>query len=492
MGNMTKLKTTILQDSLKWHKILGWIGGVALIIFALSAILHPIMSWTGPKQAAYFPPQSKINSSFVEAIPGILEKHDIARAIMVKILPSKNRPVLQVTEYNNKPRRYFDLENYEELEHYDKTHAIWLARYYTGQKDINIRSITFQTEFDNAYPWVNRLLPVYHISFATDDNLTAFIYTEINVLANLTNDWKTAIQSIFSFIHTWSWLDGFENARIFLMMILLICLFGMAATGTALVFLIKNRKISDSKRRIHRFIAYVIWIPLLAFSASGSYHLLQYAYGDSHIGLKLGDTIDVLPNRFGNSFNLEKYAKMSLNAISVIEGNDGKLLYRLGVPKGTHGQNISKSVKYDGMAIEKPAIYFSTLTSKETSVTDKDMAMYYAEKYTGLGNNKITNIKLVSHFGPHYDFRNKRLPVWRVDYNSELGDKIFIDPATGTLVDRLVDRERYESYSFSFLHKWNFLASLIGKQARDILMVFILILAIGLTVLGYFMLLKRK
>lgn len=489
---MTKLKATILKDSVKWHKTLGWLGGTALLIFAISGITHPIMSWTSPKQTAYFPPQVKINANHVKTIPKILEQHNINKAIMVKIVPSENGLVIQVTEHNDEPRRYFDLVSYKELENYDKEHAIWLARYYTGKKDANINSVTFQMEFDNAYPWVNRLLPVYRISFDTEDNLTAFVYTEVNALANLTNDWKTTVQSIFRFMHTWSWLDDFENVRVFLMLMLLICLFGMAATGTALVFLIKNRKILDSKRRIHRFVAYIVWLPLLAFSASGTYHLLQNAYGDNHRGLVLGNTIDIPSNKLSGEISLEKYSKLPLNAISVVKSNKEKLVYRLGIPKGMHGQNINKNMKYDGMVIEKPAIYLDTLTGEEVNVTDKDMAIYYAGKYIGLDKDEIINTRLVTHFGPYYDFRNKRLPVWRIDYNSKLGDKLFIDPATGILVDRLVDKEKYESYSFSFLHKWNFLNPIIGRKARDILIIFILTLSIGLTILGFIILLRKK
>lgn len=482
----------MLQNAIKWHKWLGWTGGIGLLLFALSGITHPLMTWTGPQAASFFPPQAVIATEAAARIPLILEKAGITAALMVKMVPAASGALLQVTEHNDQPRRYFDLSSSEELPGYDKQHAVWLARYYTGLKDTPIDSVAFQNKFTDAYPWVNRLLPIYKVTFATDDNLTAFIYTELGALGSLTNDWKTALQSIFSFVHTWNWLGDVEYARVILMMVFLLSLWAMAATGVAMVFLMKNRKM-DKKRKMHRMAAYVIWVPLLLFSTSGTYHLLQRAYGDNHHGLQLTQPFSVAPQRFQGGIQwLDPYRKVKLNGMSIVEGPKGDLLYRLSLPQGGHGQNVEKQTRFDGVPIEKPALYFSASSGEESGITDRDMAVYYAGKQLGFDHSLITNTKRVTHFGPDYDFRNKRLPVWRVDYATELGDMLFIDPASGMLVDRLVDAERFEGYSFSFLHKWNFITPLIGRTARDVLMVLVLSIAIASTILGYIMLLSRR
>jgi hypothetical protein len=98
---------------------------------------------------------------------------------------------------------------------------------------------------------------------------------------------------------------------------------------------------------------------------------------------------------------------------------------------------------------------------KKSSLSDKEIAINYANKYLGFDNNLIFQTKLITKFGPNYDFRNKRLPVWQINYDSPDGNRIFIDPASGILVDHITNKERYESYSFSFLHKWNFLTHLL-------------------------------
>ncbi len=495
---MTKRKASIVRNSTKLHKWLGWTGGLALLFVAISGITHPLMTWTGPKAASFFPPQVKVSSKHAAQIPKILRQNKIDKAIMVKVIPSKEGALLQVTQSNEAPRRYFDISTGVEKSNYDIKQAVWLARYYSGLKSTPIKTITFQTEFTSAYPWVNRLLPVYRVEFETSDNKTTFIYTELGALAGITNSWKTSVQSVFRTFHSWAWLDDFEYARIILMMLLLLSLLGMAITGIVLIFMIKKRSILEGRRKWHRVLSFAIWLPLLLFTTSGIYHLLQYSFGDNHRGLKLGQPINLSASKFGDDFTwLDNFKGQAFNSLSLVEGtlkvNDSpSLLYRISIPKGKQGQAISRSKRFKGMVTEKQAFYFDALTGEKSTLTDKDMVQHIAKSHLGFSEKLLQQTTLVTHFGPHYDFRNKRLPVWQLDFNTPQGDKLFIDPATGMLVDRLVNLERYEGYSFSFLHKWNFLAPFIGREKRDIIISVILIAAIGFTVLGYLMLFKRR
>ncbi|MEM6602938.1 MAG: hypothetical protein AAF621_02710 [Pseudomonadota bacterium] len=489
---MPKFKVTFLRYNVKYHKIISWIGGVALLIFALSGMTHPLMSWTGPKATAFFPPQAQINAEDIQALPYILEKYNITSAHIVKIVPFADDKLLQVTQDHNAPRRYFDLGTRTELEHFDAEYAKWLARYYTGLNDANIADISFQTEFNSDYPWVNRLLPVYKVQFAVEDQRTAYIYTELSALGSLSNNYKKDIQTIFRAFHTWSWLDNADDARVWMMMIFLISLTIMSITGIFMLFMMPKRKIKQAPRRWHRYLSYAIFIPLLFFSVSGIYHLLQMAYMPNFRGLKIGDQINLQTAELDRSGDwISLYKNNRFNALSLIEGPDQKLLYRLSLPKGKMGENISRQSRYNGVPFEKSALYIDAKTGKETSLSDRDMAIFYAKKHRDLQDHHIKDTKIITHFGPHYDFRNKRLPAWQINTALPEGDMIFIDPATGVLIDRLINNQRYETYSFSFLHKWNFLRPLIGPKNRDILIVLLLSFAVIATILGYMMLLKR-
>jgi hypothetical protein len=73
---------------------------------------------------------------------------------------------------------------------------------------------------------------------------------------------------------------------------------------------------------------------------------------------------------------------------------------------------------------------------------------------------------VVTRFGPEYDFRNKRVPVWRLNYGAPLNATLFVDTATGVLADISLDAAKAERWSFSYLHKWNFLA-MFGRHTHN-------------------------
>ena len=502
-------KNNIRKKSFQWHLLLAWVGAFALFAFCISGITHPLLSWTGPQSSAFMPPRAVMKADQVNVIDDILAKHDISHAIVVKLVPSEQGVVLQVTEHNDQARRYFDLNSFTELTDYDIKQAEWLARYYAlnGDTQVAVKEITFQTEFDSAYPWVNRLLPVYKVTFDNEQNLSTYVYTEINALAGLSNNYKTRVQAVFRNLHTWSWLNGVDGVRIIIMALLLLSIIAMTLTGIALVLLLKTRKKMPLKAKVHRYLAYGLWLPLLMFSSSGFYHLLHYGFTETHRGLQLGSAISL--GEFNQANEVFELPQSHLNQISVIE-HQGQLAYRLSiapVPKhrgeqklkggGEHAHhdmsdNEIRNARFDGQATEKGAVYYSVSSGKRINTNDRDVAINVAAQQLQLDTSSLRDATLIKRFGLHYDFRNKRLPVWQLEFDSELGDLVFVDPATGILVDRLVDKDRYEGYSFSFLHKWNFLTPFIGREVRDIMMAIVLLLIILFVGLGVAMKIQRR
>lgn len=491
------LKQQTKKYSFKWHKTLGWIGGLALLVFAISGILHPVMSWTGPKPAAFFPPQMQVSANDIKAIPNILQRYQINQAVAIKLMPTDKKTVahgsvLQVTENAKQVRRYFDLQSGRELKDYDQQQAVWLARYYSGLKNTPIQDTRLQTEFDNSYPWVNRLLPVYRVSFASEDQRTAFIYTELGSMSGLTNDLRTTLQGFFRTLHTWNWLDNYENPRVFLMLIFLLVLLALAITGLNMLLLLKNRK-NNTQKVWHRYLAYIVCMPLLFFTASGIFHLLQNSNAAPNKSLELGDAFSLSSERFSNNNTwIEKYTNTPLNAVSIIEGPEQQLFYRVSMPSGKSGKAISKQQRFKGKTKESKAIYINAQNGElSNSLNDQTVAEYFAKQHIDHNTQSLGEANLVKRFGPLYDFRNKRLPVWQFDVNGNKAQKIFIDPATGMLVDSVDNSARVERYSFTFLHKWNFLTPFTGRKNRDVIIVIILSLSILLTLLGYYLLFTK-
>lgn len=509
-------RALLRRNSFAWHLMLAWVAGVALLAFIISGLTHPLLSWTGPQSTAFRPPQSSIDAGQVNSISSILKRHQINQAVVVKLLPTKRGVMLQITENANQARRYFDLESGGELIDFDIKQAEWLARYYAVNGDVSVpvKRVEFQTEFDDAYPWVNRLLPVYKVTFDNEQNLSVFVYTEINALAGITNTYKTRVQSVFQALHTWSWLKRFENMRVIIIASLLVCLFSMILCGIALIYLLRKRESMTRKARIHRTLAYGLWLPLLAFCLSGFWHLLHTSYSDVHRGLKLGEAKSLLAMQ--SAATLSQLPDTPLNHLTVVE-HKGDLLYRLSIPaprkhKGSSGTQAEKNEhakhgehahheksaveqrteRFKGQATEKGGIYYAVNSGRRLSVGDEEVAVEIAANHLGIDVQKINATELVTRFGQYYDFRNKRLPVWQIDADTKLGDKLFVDPATGVVVDRLVNADRYEGYSFSNLHKWSFMTPLTGRFWRDVLMVITLLLALTLAGLGLVMKAKKR
>jgi hypothetical protein len=474
-----KTKTKLRIKSLQYHKWLAWMAAAALLLFGLSGALHPLMLWTGPMPAAFFPPAAIMQPAQVAAIPHVLARHHITAPLLVKLVPSADTALVQMTESHDQPRRYFDPETALELEGHDMRHAIDLARYYSGLYEADVAAVDFQTGFDNAYPWVNRLLPVYRVRFDTPDHLTLYVHTELGALAGITNDWKTRLQTLFGWLHTWNFLDGAEAVRVAAMGVLLLSLFAMTLAGAALLLTLARRSGQSRGRRWHRRLAYGLWLPLLAFSASGSYHLLQYSLAENTRGLRLGMPLPVsgVPLESTGAW-LERYSTQPLNAVSLVMGEGGALFYRLGVAQDKPMPTANQ--RYDGVASEQSAFYVDAVTGRQSLLTDNAMARFVAGQFKR--DERLREVSEIKGFSPAYDFRNKRLPVWRADFDG--GDTLFIDPASGGLIDRVSRAEKVENYVFSHAHKWNFLGDALGRMARDALVLVVLALSFALLVLG--------
>ena len=479
---------------LKWHNKLGWFAGIALCLFALSGLLHPLMVWTGPKAKAFFPPQTKVQAEQISAVNTILTKRGITQPEIVKVVAAENGPLLQVTNNKGMSRRYFDLDSQLELMNYDLQQAKWLAVYYSGLPQDQIASVELKTSFDSEYPWVNRLLPVYKVSYDTEDGLNVFVFTETNSLASINNTWKSRIQTLFGFIHTWNWLDDIESLRLMAMSCLLLSVLGLALSGSALVLLFKKRKIKNKDRHWHRKLAAnLLWLPLLMFAISGFYHLLQTSLGDNYRGLNVSKKIDLtLLSSFEKTHWQTQYQDIILNGLSLVQLESGELAYRLSLPAARPGETLTSQQRFDGSPIEKTALYLNVETGKEIALTDKERVERLTRTFFKLSDDTALESELITRFGVHYDFRNKRLPVWQVRVlDSDVG-RIFIDPVSDVLVDRLVDTQRYETYAFSFLHKWNFLTPVVGRLVRDIVLAALMILTLIFSILGFRMKLKAR
>lgn len=448
--------------ALRLHRLLAVSGAVGLLLWGGSGLVHLVMTNSGPQPTVFAPPVRAIDLSTARPLAETLAAAGIERAAAVRVVAAQDGILLQVTETADRPRRYFRLETGEELPGHDAVQAEFLARHYLGA-DEPLRSIEWMDEFSDAYPWVNRLLPVYRVEFDRPDHLSAFVYTETGVLAAVTNDYKQVLQTAFAWLHTWSWFpQQAEWIRVGLILFLVGSLFSLCFSGSVLLLGVRGRAAGSLARRLHRRASWLLVLPLLMLSGSALFHLLAFAGVTPGRSLTLSSPIAVA----GASFPIhEQWREISrgldVSSVSIVEDGQGRILYRLGLARGRGPTPATafeiRNARFDGVPKTGPAVYVDAKSGEVVTQGDRELAVALGERFTGLGPEKLEGAQLLTRFGLSYDFRNKRLPVWQLDYGEPLNASIFVDTTTGVLADRLEAKDVPERFVFSFLHKWNFL-----------------------------------
>lgn len=484
--------------AVRWHQALALLGGLALLLWGGSGLLHPIMTSFGPQQAVFLPPERPIDLTGIRPLPETLAAAGIAEARAIRVAPGPSEALLQVTTDPDQPRRWFRLADGAELPGHDREQAVFLARHWMGLPDTPVRSVTWVDRFSADYPAVNRLLPVWLVTFDRPDNLAVHIHTETGAVAAVTNDWKSRLQRWFQWLHTWSFLPReAEWVRVLLIALLVGSLAALALTGTLMLALIRRQRRAPGSRGWHRIAGYALALPLLMFSTSGLFHLVHYGWDEPTRTLTLSPPIRLAANDFGLHDQWATITDgLAVTGVSLVEAADGTKLYRLALAPDRRGAPSTpaaiRNARFDGIQPTGPALYLDARTGLPWAPGDRELALQLGERFTAMPRSAIRHAELVTRFGPAYDFRNKRLPVWRLDYGPPVNATIFVDTAAGVLADRTPDSARPERWSFSMLHKWNFLFPL-GRNAQNAVVSLAVIAAIGfMAALGLSMDLKRR
>ncbi|WP_081590373.1 PepSY domain-containing protein [Blastomonas sp. AAP53] len=494
MANRPKLA----RWSMSKHQWLALIGGVSLFIWGLSGMAHIFMVLFGPQQIEFMPPMRSVDMASAQPVETVLAKAGIARASAVKVVVGKDANLLQVTQGAKAPRRYFALDTGAELAGQDARQAEFIARHYLKETR-PVAEIVHQTAFDADYPWVNRQLPVWRVRFAGDDRLTAYVHTETSSLAAVNNVTKTRLQTVFRWLHSWEWVPPqLEWLRVVVITAMVGSLAALAVTGILLLVAIRRGKRLAGSKGWHRAMGYVLALPLLMFSISGIIHLVQAAIEAPASQLRMSPPVDVTGARYPIERDwAEVSAGLDINGLSLVEGPGGRPLYRLSLaqpkgamPKGEHdhsahaghqmpmGDTAMRNARFEGVSPTGPALYVDAATGTPWAEGDKALATALGRRFSGAPDSAITAMEVVTRFGPDYDFRNKRLPVWRIDYGAPVNATLFVDTSTGVLADRTENWQKPERYIFSFIHKWNFLFP-IGRVGLNVVVGAFIVLLLG-------------
>ncbi|MBZ9611503.1 PepSY domain-containing protein [Rheinheimera maricola] len=466
----------------KWHRLLLWLGGATLIIFALSGITHPIMSWTGPQAVTMRPPALQLDGVTLQQAMQRINTAQLPAQALVKLVPYRDTALVQLTANLSTARQYLTLDDSTAPD--DQDVAIWLASHYSGEAEANVTTVALLNTFTNAYPSVNRLLPVYQVDY--QNGLSLYIHTESLSMAGITTPYKTAVQAVFRQLHSWQWLDATPVLKVVVMTILLGSALLLALSGAWLLFKLPFAARRRGLRRWHYALSWLLVVPVVLYLLTGIYHFSykQLAADTAGLTLPAAQPLPAQPALAGSVFQSLDSTAM-YNSASLVQA-DGSWYWRLS--EFNPQQQADRSSRFNGQQSEQGA-QFLALTAGAPALDDATYARLLAAKFTGLAADKLTNQTLISRFGPDYDFRNKRLPVWQLDY---AGGRLFVDAVSGQLIEQQSQASRFERYSFSFVHKWGILQPLLGREGRDMVVVGIMLLVLLMAGVGFAMRLRRR
>lgn len=411
----------------RWHRSLAWLAGVAALIWASSGLLHPVMSWTNPTPAAMKPPESSRPEIPVASLAVLLASAGVDRVQSARWLANPDAVQVQVTLDASQPRRYWTWPAGQEMPDADRERAVALARHYTGERQAAVAQAEWIGAFDRDYPPVNRLLPVWKITFDRPDQITAYVDTGSDRLGALNDRRKRVLLMLFQNLHKLEFLRPVEALR--LPAVVTLVGSALCAAVLGLVLLITRRRATHGARRLHRVLAYVAVIPALILAGSGLFHVLTRS--------PLWETVVVPPQGL---------------PAAVLQSTPP-------VPAGGALRLLVQSADQAWWRMDEKSVRYQNVTGG--SVMDEPE---WVTRFIAHYGAPAAAPERVTGFSDEYGFANKRLPVWRVPLTD--GEVLFVDATEGVIAGRSNALLRAEGWSFSTLHKWQFLNP-IGRDKRD-------------------------
>lgn len=506
---MIKSRHTLRWNWLFWHRWLGVFACVGVLMWGLSGLSHPIMSRLQPKPAAFVAPQTTFDLANTLTPKAILAQHHITTFSHLSVSRVAEQTYLRVATAGNIPARYFNINTGAELAQGDEVSAKGLAVHFTGLEADQIASAQLVSQFDADYHPVNRLLPVWRVTFHQSGHLRAYIDTEQTRLATLVDDTRYWLTQWFQFGHNWSFLSKVPTLQVFIAASILSIILLSACSGLYLFVkqsaTAKARLAKLSTRRWHRRLGLVVSLTTLVFASSGLFHLvMSYQQEKSALHLQPAEvSSDLLNDDVWNELAKRPVAKLD----ALVQGQEP---YWYVLPASEQDENQMPVAQVAAMATQaehaehhdqhahgdhhaekkKPYILRADKLGTEVAADSvEQFAQRQALQFYSAANPVVTAVSWTTKFAGEYGFIFKRLPVLKVQLQDVDNTRIYIEPATGALSARVRDIDGVEGFTFAYLHKWSFEG--LNKDLRDLLVSLFALWNVVVAVLGLVLFTKQ-
>lgn len=509
-GGSQKLSARLTGWVFRYHRWFGIVSCVAVMLWGASGVMHPIMSRLNPTPVNMQPPQAVPALHFALTPAQVLARAGIAEVSGLRVLawndatyyqvslPLHPNPLPQAGEGANASlretdvkRRYFEVNSGTELADGDALYAEYLARHFIGDAQSKLRGVTLVTQFGDDYLDINRLLPVYRVDFERDDSLHAYIETSPPRVSALMDDRKAVLATMFRHMHNWEFLRAADGLRMMLISAFLAVALLSAASGIWMYGFMWNRGTLQAHhlplRRWHRGVGIAVSLSALLFVISAEWHLL---------GSERRAVLPVFESRIPAAIialpdGVRHGGWGRINLVQV----DGRAVYQL-LPAQQNraaqaaGSEHDHSAKPQDVKAAAQTAYADSQSGALAEDGERRHAVWLAGQFSSLPDDKVAQAELVSKFAGEYGFLNKRLPVWRVDYDTDDHLSYYVETATGALASIVRDADRAEGWSFSNFHKFHWL-DFAGKDVRDFVMGLFGLGNLAIALLGLWMFVRR-
>lgn len=474
----------------RWHRRLGILIALPVLAWTLSGVLHPLMTRLNPQPV-------RMTAPLVDPLPNValaptmaLQRAGVDKARTLRLVQVDARHHYQITPAQAGAPLYVDVESGALNPEGEMRHALNLALHFSGRSADQVLNLVKVTRFDDDYLWINRLLPVWRVDFTGDDHLSVYVETAPARLAAMVDDTKRFNSALFNALHKWEGLP--QHWAVTALMVTLLVLASTVAVGGLFLygFLWKKdrlaRRTQTTLQVWHRSLGLGISLFALLFAFSGAWHLL-------HEPTAVASQQE--PSPAWPVAALESVTSVELfgaDPAAVLVGCNGRpcrlFAPRLGVMQ-EHDHAHAQSEH------QNPPSQFALIAVQDEAGNKPDLnaaAVAAARNALGLSLDiPAVSVDTITAFEGEYGFLNKRLPVLKVTFASADHATVYWEPATGAVAAVLRDRDRYEGYSFGFLHKYHWLDA-AGKNVRDALAALAALLVATVTLLGCWMAWRRR
>lgn len=427
-----------------WHRQLGIIACIPLVLWALSGITHPLMNWFQPETAANQPESKILSTQHLLPLHEVLESEETATIERVRLVELEHRTVYQIRWPENPILQYHDAETGDLIPDGDQRYARQLARHFLGDDRSTITEVALLTDFTSQYREINRLLPVYSVSFDREDRMRLYVDTGSSRLGTATDRFRQVNQTLFWLFHNFGFLSFAGWFRPVALLVLSLAAAFSGVIGIAVFGFTKNPA-EFGFRKAHRYLGIAVSLALIMFSASAFVQTTSSSLSPDDRHLHRDET----PIRIRNfSYPVEE-------ALSTTE-----------TPYEWSLVTMNGEIYHRIQSADDHTTYLHVDSGNQLPDGDEAYATHLASMFGA--PEQTADISVLNRFQGEYGFVNKRLPVVKLAYDDK--QTYYIETRTGQLAATFDQSSRFSGLFFIMIHKWHFMNP-IGMVARDVIMI---------------------